>query len=289
MTPYNGIGNNPAIYVDNYGEDIVYFDSEGNETKREKSDTEFKVFVEELVYKEVKFLGFAFHFWTEEYVEVPMPNVIKEKDGSNTTGPIYQEYDYLIAAETYLFNSSMEGAGISHTNGLLPDDPASIPDLDPTVVKAIIMQESAMGTNSGGTGTGKSDIMQSNVKGDWDASKSRYVTKGGPTTPQESIRCGIWWLYTKGLTSSQSDGGYKTEWTGGNDWMNAVDNYNGGGTSGYRNSVQNMIYNSLIPKPENYVESPANGSGNSSTTINGTSSADKPRAKGTEGTPFPNP
>lgn len=43
-----------------------------------------------------------------------------------------------------------------------------IPDLDPTLVKAVTVQESNAGT------TGLTDIMQANVPGDWSKMKSSY-------------------------------------------------------------------------------------------------------------------
>lgn len=106
----------------------------------------------------------------------------------NTTGAKYQKYDYNIAAETAIFNiNKSEGITPTHANGKSIDDVCEVPDLDPTLVKATIMQESTMGTydrNPKDSNDSKSDIMQANVyysekSNDWGAHKSQFGLKKG--------------------------------------------------------------------------------------------------------------
>ena len=69
-----------------------------------------------------------------------------------------------------------------------------MPDLDPTLVKAMTIQESKAGT------TGITDIMQANVPGDWSKIKSEYqLTKGGKTDESTSLFAGTRILGTKGF------------------------------------------------------------------------------------------
>jgi len=132
-----------------------------------------------------------------------------------------------------------------------------VPDLDPTLVKSTIMQESMMGTydaNPNDLNNSKSDIMQANVyysenSNDWGKGhKTQFgLTKGGGATPEESVNAGIGLMYQKGLTTSNG----KTRWTGGKTWDNASKNYNGGGASNYEN-VLKMRDVAKKQQPKNY-------------------------------------
>ena len=110
------------------------------------------------------------------------------------------------------------------------------------------MQESAIGSG------GVDDVMQVNVSGDWNEFKSQYgLSNGGATNSTLSINAGIRVLATKGFKGGidyNSTTGVRTfEFQG---WDKAVESYNGGGTTGYSQSVNDMIDNSVRASQENY-------------------------------------
>jgi soluble lytic murein transglycosylase-like protein len=183
-----------------------------------------------------------------------MPNIIQERTQSRetTSGSKYQENDYLTAARTGYFNQSSKVGEINlFTEGgvSIPKEAIlSIPNLDPTLVKAITIQESNAGT------TGVSDVMQSNVKGDWSDVKSNYgIKKGESTSVSNSLYAGIRILASKGfkggVTYDKKTGKSTFTFKG---WESAVKAYNGGGTKDYDKNVRTMINNSKKPTKNDY-------------------------------------
>jgi RHS repeat-associated protein len=90
LAPYNGLANNPNIFKDPDGDDIVYFNNKGHEIMRIPSNTQFVTYVQadmkaeaahgfpttqELHDKPVDaFLKLAKTLFIERFEEAPMPN-----------------------------------------------------------------------------------------------------------------------------------------------------------------------------------------------------------------------
>jgi len=256
FSPYAFAFNNSIRFIDPDGmgpTDIVTFDMKGNEISRIQSNTEFKTYVLTGNYVQ----GAPY---TLEKVEAPMPNVITDKGGASTTDPKYQKNDYQIAADTKIFNLQKDAGTLnlsSEGNNPIPASAVkAIPDLDPTTVKAVAMQESGVGNSPSGT----TDVMQTNNKGDWGSGfKGNYgLEKGVTPDAKTSIKAGIDILATKGfkggITYDSKTGTQTFTFQG---WDKAVSNYNGGGAAkygqNYSNAVSTMVTNSQTPKPANYV------------------------------------
>lgn len=237
LSPYSAFGNNPIIYVDPDGRDIVYFDCQGNEikSKRVTSDEVFMTYVQ---------TGTSANKGPV-FAEAPMPNRITVYSAyEKAKNRDYNKYDYDIAAQTFLFNQDRK-------DGNLPDkglggDPSNVPELTPNTVKAVILKETLYGSIT--SKNGDVDIMQVNVTGDWSDKKSSLgLTKGSTKDYKQSISAGITWLYWKGVSISAvkdekgKTTGYNATWTGGDDWNTAVKRYNGGGDANYMEKFNEIL------------------------------------------------
>jgi len=181
------------------------------------------------------------------WIEAKMPEMLVDENGNTLSDAKYQQYDHLIAAETAYFNQNKNsGKTPTHTNGLSVDDSRTVPDLDPTLVKSIIYQESRVGNYDGNKNDNNNslqDIMQANVyynasSHDWHKGKQQFgLTRGGGATPRQSVHAGIGILYQKGLRTSNDLS--STKFLG---WDVATQNYNA------RNPNYSKEVYSRIPK-----------------------------------------
>lgn len=274
-SPYNFSGNSPIAFKDFNGQDRVWYNCDGVEIKREKSSTLFNVYVQTGVSYTYSKTGTKIK---ATFTEAPMPKILQVHADYNgnevkVSSAKYQEYDYIIAAETKLFNiKKSKNDEIPTTGGkALKNASGQVPDLDPTMVKAVIMQETNMGTfdaNPRDNNNSKSDIMQSNVfysakSNDWNNDKKQFgLTKGGTTSPHLSIKAGIGILFLKGLRDPKTGYTQTETWNGGGNWENAVRDYNGKSAprkghdlpqkEEYKNEVIKMVNESKTPTPNDY-------------------------------------
>ena len=238
-------------------DDIVYYNSQGQEIHRIQSNTQFEVHVarsQSVTANDAKTLH-SIGMSRLAFVQAEMPNVVQNRTagGASTTGAAYQQHDYDIAAQTAIFNMEKNSGALSlvtESGNPIPSSALSgIPDLDPTLVKSVAMQESSLGVTSN-----TSDLMQVNARGDWDGFKASYgLTKGTTPDTRTSINAGIRTLATKGfkggVTYDSKTGAQTYNFQG---WSSAVKAYNGGGTRSYQGNVLRMYNNSQKPTASNY-------------------------------------
>ena len=241
FSPYIGFGNSPIIYFDIDGRDIVYFDANGNETSRIENPDVHETWVATTTMVMAP-TGTSDLEWisVETYVKAPMPNRIYVTESGDNHD--YNQYDHIIACETYLFNEKKNSGELTPLSNLTSDpDGNEISDLSPNNVKSVMLKETRGGKINGGFRNGRLDVMQVNVTGDWSWRKSLVGLSEGESvgSAQQSIHAGIMFLYWKGVTIEtvkDENGrtvGWESKWTGGTSWAGAIKAYNGGGDPDY--------------------------------------------------------
>ncbi len=241
LSPYVFTGNNPIIYVDVDGDDRVFFNAQGVEIKRFKSTTEFSTYVQ-TGERLAKQLDGTFKK-VATFKPVPMPGrITKMTEYETALKHDLNKFDYEIAAKVAIFNDNKNRGQNIPEKVENTGHAANVPDLQPNTVKAMILSETNYGYDA--SKNGAVDIIQSNVKQDWDKNKPRAgIAAAGKTADyHESISAGILWLYFKGTLvdnikyDKEGKGiiiGADVSWIGGADWRNAVEKYNGGGDKNY--------------------------------------------------------
>ena len=238
VSSYTYVLNNPLNILDPNGADIVYVNLGGQEVYRIKNKNIYKTYIQTSRSYTSPSKG------NSGWKEVPMPKIIQTRPSSNedVSSEKYQKNDYLIAARTGYFNQAKNHGILKlYSEGgheISSEEIRQIPDLDPTLVKAICIQESHAALTS-------SDIMTSNNPGDWGDGKlkSAYgMKKNEKMSVTNSLYYGIRILATKGFKGGvkydKKTGETSYEFRG---WGNATNNFNGGGVRNYQNDVETMV------------------------------------------------
>ena len=238
VSSYTYVINNPLNILDPNGADIVYVNLGGQEVYRIKNKNIYKTYIQTSRSYTSPSKG------NLGWKEVPMPKIIQTRPSSNedVSSEKYQKNDYLIAARTGYFNQAKNHGILKlYSEGgheISSEEIRQIPDLDPTLVKAICIQESHAALTS-------SDIMTSNNPGDWGDGKlkSAYgMKKKEKMSVTNSLYYGIRILATKGFKGGvkydKKTGETSYEFKG---WGNATNNFNGGGVRNYQNDVETMV------------------------------------------------
>ncbi len=256
LTTYHFTANNPIIYYDFDGEDIVYFNRDGKEVYRVASEEINETWV---MHKNAdNHVVDKMHMQNRVgWVKAEMPNRIIHQ-GAVEKGRDLNRYDYQIAASTYLMNQSIEDGTAYGKKG--SEKLAGVPILSPDVVKAMVIKESQVGYIKSKFQASDKDVMQVNVgsssktaTGDWSSKKVHVgLTENVVPTPEESIHAGVKWLYYKGTTyilkyskDGRSIAVDKYIWDGGTDWFDAVKKYNQNNSKGddYLKAVKEILNN----------------------------------------------
>jgi len=141
LTTYHFTANNPIIYYDFDGEDIVYFNRDGKEVDRVVTDKVHETWV--MNKNADKAVIDAVHMQNKVgWVKAEMPNRIIHQ-GAVEKGRDLNRYDYKIAASTYLLNQSIEDGTAYGKKGFVKLE--DVPTLSPDIVKAMVIKESQAG------------------------------------------------------------------------------------------------------------------------------------------------
>lgn len=264
---------------------IVFFDKDGNKIETIKSNYRFEAWVE--LDEQIEASNETINYNDRNFEKAEMPKILENELGKVKLS--YQQYDHEIATHVLIFNRKLKKAKDLLKNNtiinLSVDNDLNIffenmtkgtflvgntkytklPNfLDPTLIKAICMQESRCGTDP----DAQTDVMRVNVPGDWVSEKGLMGLKKGIIPNQcDSIKYGIAWLVAKGFDRLRyyignlkwESGGWNYDgvsvenitkkleknyaefivysWSQ-DDWWYAVDLYNGGGVDNYMKAVK---------------------------------------------------